>query len=104
MVAGQPGLGKTAFAVHAAHLLAPHFPDGQFALDLHGMDPEPTTPGTRWPGCWARWGSPTPRCRRHRRPRGLWRSLVGDRRVLLLLDNAADEAQVAPCCPAPARP
>lgn len=44
VVSGQPGLGKTAFAVHAAHVLAPHFPDGQFALDLHGMDPEPTTP------------------------------------------------------------
>ncbi|WP_392958800.1 hypothetical protein [Streptomyces sp. LN245] len=43
VVSGQPGLGKTAFAVHAAYALAPHFPDGQVVLDLHGMDPEPTS-------------------------------------------------------------
>ncbi|MEU6963911.1 hypothetical protein [Streptomyces chrestomyceticus] len=44
MLCGQPGLGKTAFAVHTAHTLAPHFPDGQFALDLRGMDAQPVAP------------------------------------------------------------
>ncbi|KJY34406.1 hypothetical protein VR46_32755, partial [Streptomyces sp. NRRL S-444] len=44
VISGQPGLGKTSFAVHAAHRLAPYFPDGQYALDLRGMDPEPVTP------------------------------------------------------------
>ncbi|MFD7558318.1 hypothetical protein ACFV9E_27705 [Streptomyces sp. NPDC059835] len=44
MVSGQPGLGKTAFAVHAAHALTPHFPHGQYAIDLRGMDPRPTPP------------------------------------------------------------
>ncbi|MFH8410523.1 hypothetical protein ACH4FX_37960 [Streptomyces sp. NPDC018019] len=39
------GLGKTAFAVHAARLLAPGFPGGQFHLDLLGVDPKPTRPG-----------------------------------------------------------
>ena len=33
------GIGKTAFAVHAAHLLAPQFPDGQIYLPLHGHTP-----------------------------------------------------------------
>ncbi|WP_328622832.1 helix-turn-helix domain-containing protein [Streptomyces sp. NBC_00354] len=44
VVSGQPGLGKTAFAVHAAHTLTPHFPHGQYAIDLRGMDPQPTPP------------------------------------------------------------
>ncbi|WP_225830429.1 helix-turn-helix domain-containing protein [Streptomyces sp. NK08204] len=100
VVAGQPGLGKTAFAVHAAHRLAPHFPDGQFALDLHGMDPEPTTPRdalARLLGAMGVADAAIPAGTDDRA--GLWRSLVGDRRVLLLLDNAADEAQVSPLLP-----
>ncbi|WP_172624832.1 XRE family transcriptional regulator [Streptomyces griseofuscus] len=111
VVTGQPGLGKTAFAVHAAHRLAPHFPDGQFALDLHGMDPEPTTP--------LHGMDPEPTTPRDALARllgalgiadaaipagtddraGLWRSMTGDRRMLLLLDNAVDESQVGPLLP-----
>ncbi|MFE9610941.1 ATP-binding protein [Streptomyces sp. NPDC006012] len=100
VVTGQPGLGKTAFAVHAAHRLAPHFPDGQFALDLRGMDPEPTPPRDALARLLAAMGIADAAI-----PNGtdervdLWRSLVGDRRVLLLLDNAADEAQVVPLLP-----
>ncbi|MGW3496027.1 ATP-binding protein [Streptomyces sp. NPDC001020] len=100
VVAGQPGLGKTAFAVHAAHRLAPHFPDGQFALDLHGMDPEPTTPRdalARLLGAMGTADAAIPVGTDDRA--GLWRSMVGDRRVLLLLDNAADESQVSPLLP-----
>ncbi|MEU7235605.1 hypothetical protein [Streptomyces chrestomyceticus] len=44
VLCGQPGLGKTVFAVHTAHALALHFPDGQFALDLRGMDAQPVAP------------------------------------------------------------
>jgi transcriptional regulator with XRE-family HTH domain/tetratricopeptide (TPR) repeat protein len=100
VVSGQPGLGKTAFAVHAAHLLAPHFPDGQFVLDLHGMDPEPTTPRdalARLLGAMGVADAALPAGTDDRA--GLWRSLTGDRRVLLLLDNAADESQVGPLLP-----
>jgi tetratricopeptide (TPR) repeat protein len=100
VVAGQPGLGKTAFAVHAAHRLAPHFPDGQFVLDLHGMDPEPTTPRdalARLLGAMGVADAAIPVGTDDRA--GLWRSMVGDRRVLLLLDNAADESQVSPLLP-----
>ncbi|MHB9847659.1 ATP-binding protein [Streptomyces krungchingensis] len=101
VVTGQPGLGKTAFAVHAAHHLAPHFPDGQFALDLRGMDPEPTPPRdalSRLLGAMGIADAAIPADTDDRA--GLWRSLVSDRRVLLLLDNAADEAQVRPLLPA----
>ncbi len=38
-IGGMAGIGKTAFAVHAAHLLAPQFPDGQIYLPLHGHTP-----------------------------------------------------------------
>ncbi|WP_314219235.1 ATP-binding protein [Streptomyces zaehneri] len=100
VVTGQPGLGKTAFAVHAAHRLAPHFPDGQFALDLRGMDPEPAVPRdllARLLSAMGVAGASIPADADDRA--GLWRSLVGDRRVLLLLDNAADESQVVPLLP-----
>lgn len=100
VVAGQPGLGKTAFAVHAAHRLAPHFPDGQLALDLHGMDPEPTTPRdalARLLGAMGVADAAIPSGTDDRA--GLWRSLAAERRMLLLLDNAADEAQVGPLLP-----
>ncbi|MBK3631873.1 helix-turn-helix domain-containing protein [Streptomyces sp. MBT97] len=101
VVAGQPGLGKTAFAVHAAHRLAPHFPDGQFALDLHGMDPEPATPRdalARLLGAVGVADAAIPAGTDDRA--GLWRSLAGERRMLLLLDNAAGEDQVGPLLPA----
>jgi transcriptional regulator with XRE-family HTH domain len=38
-IGGMAGVGKTAFAVHAAHRLAPRFPDGQIFLHLHGHTP-----------------------------------------------------------------
>ncbi|MFJ9734216.1 helix-turn-helix domain-containing protein [Streptomyces sp. NPDC101171] len=100
VVAGQPGLGKTAFAVHAAHRLAPHFPDGQFALDLHGMDAEPTSPRdalARLLGALGLAEAAIPAGTDDRA--GLWRSLAAGRRLLLLLDNAADEAQIGPLLP-----
>ncbi|MGI5355890.1 helix-turn-helix domain-containing protein [Streptomyces sp. CA-252508] len=100
VVSGQPGLGKTAFAVHAAHTLAPYFPDGQFAVDLRGMDPRPTPPRDACARLLHALGvaagavpaATDDRC-------GLLRSVLRDRRVLLLLDNAADEAQVRPLLP-----
>ncbi|MFM9442091.1 ATP-binding protein [Streptomyces acidiscabies] len=96
VVSGQPGLGKTAFAVHAAHHLAPHYPDGQFALDLHGMTPAPTTPRDALARLLKALGvADIPSTTEDRA--ALWRSLAGNR--LLLLDNAIDEAQVAPLLP-----
>ncbi|MFD2764562.1 helix-turn-helix domain-containing protein [Micromonospora eburnea] len=100
LISGPPGLGKTSFGVRAAHALAPHFPDGQFALDLHGMDPEPTTPRDALARLLRAVGvaeSAIPGGVDDRS--GLFRSIVRDRRLLLLLDNAAHEDQVRPLLP-----
>lgn len=103
VICGQPGLGKTAFAVHAAHALAPSFPDGQYAVDLRGMDPKPTPPREVLARLLYALGvaeTAVPAATDERS--GLLRSVLRERRVLLLLDNAADEDQVRPCCPATA--
>ncbi|MFE2146333.1 NB-ARC domain-containing protein, partial [Streptomyces sp. NPDC059456] len=100
VISGQPGLGKTSFAVHAAHALAPHFPDGQFALDLRGTDPQPALPRDALARLLRALGVPAgavPSATEDRS--GLLRSVLRDRRALLLLDNAADEEQVRPLLP-----
>ncbi|MEU5127394.1 helix-turn-helix domain-containing protein [Streptomyces mobaraensis] len=100
VVCGQPGLGKTAFAVHAAHTLAPYFPDGQFALDLRGMDPRPLAPRDALARLLRALGIPADAIPADTEDRsGLLRSVLRERRVLLLLDNAAGEDQVRPLLP-----
>ncbi|WAL64304.1 tetratricopeptide repeat protein [Amycolatopsis cynarae] len=94
---GHPGVGKTALAAAAAHLLRPSFPDGVFALDLRGMDDEPVTPRAALDALLRALGVPSPQApatvpQQERE----FRSLLAGRRVLFLLDNAADETQVRP--------
>jgi hypothetical protein len=61
---GMAGVGKSAFAVHAAHVLAPRFPDGQIFLQLHAhTDTSPLTRLMRWPACYSPLGSPPSRSR-----------------------------------------
>ncbi|MFC0597627.1 ATP-binding protein [Streptomyces palmae] len=101
VVSGAPGLGKTAFAVHCAHQLAPRFPDGQFYLDLRGMDPEPIRPAdalAQLLSALGVTGGALPPGAEDRS--GLFRSLTASRRLLLVLDNAADEEQVRLLLPA----
>jgi len=99
---GMPGVGKTALAVHAAHLLAERFPDRQLFIDLHAHTPgqEPVRPEDALAGLLTAAGAD---------PRfvpadldgraGMWRDKIAGQRALLVLDNAASSSQVTPLLP-----
>lgn len=96
-VIGSPGVGKTALAVWAAHRLRDEFPDGCFAVDLRGMDDRPVDPREALDQVLRALGVPSQRIPSPEfEQSALLRSVVSGRRILLLLDNAADEAQVRP--------
>ena len=101
-IGGMAGVGKTAFAVHAAHRLAGRFPGGQIFLPLHGHTPgrQPVDPedalasllltagvaaGQIPPGLEARMA--------------LWRDRLAGQQLLLVLDDAASSEQVRPLLP-----
>ncbi|MFF9352381.1 ATP-binding protein [Streptomyces sp. NPDC014734] len=101
LITGQPGLGKTAFAVRAAHSLAGHYPDGQFTVDLRGTHTQPAAPrevlGRLLHACGVALTA-LPQDTEDRTD--LFRTVARERRMLLLLDDAADEEQVRPLFPA----
>ncbi|MEV4615928.1 BTAD domain-containing putative transcriptional regulator [Kitasatospora sp. NPDC049258] len=99
-VSGAGGLGKTTLAVHSAHRAAADFPDGQLYVDLRGVQTTPAAPSDVL-ACFLRdLGEPEaeiPTTEDSRAAR--YRSLLADRRVLVVLDNARDAAQVRPLLP-----
>ncbi|MGW6271404.1 ATP-binding protein [Streptomyces sp. NPDC055060] len=100
-VSGPPGTGKTTLALHAARMLADRFPDGQLVLDLRGMDDEPPGPAELMLGVLKAF-EVADRDLAKAGPQGhpaLYRRTLADRRFLLVLDNAHDEAQVRPLLP-----
>ncbi|WP_170208276.1 AfsR/SARP family transcriptional regulator [Couchioplanes caeruleus] len=100
---GMAGVGKTTLAVHAAHQMLPWFPDGQFFLDLHGYTPDtrPVDPSDALDRLLRALGLTSQQIPNELEDRSaLFRSMLRGRRMLLLLDNAADERQVAPLLPA----
>jgi DNA-binding SARP family transcriptional activator len=102
VLAGLPGSGKTALAVHVAHLRAVEFPDGQVFCDLHGHDPDepPAKPADVLAGLLQAFGVPGPAVPDGlERRSALWRSVLRERRVLLVLDDAISSSQVAPLLP-----
>ncbi|MBN6054789.1 winged helix-turn-helix domain-containing protein, partial [Nonomuraea sp. RK-328] len=99
---GMAGIGKTALAVHAAHRLAERYPDGQLFVDLHAhtAGQRPLEPAEALEALLRQLGVPTERVPASMTERAaLWRAELAGRRVLLVLDNAADTAQVRPLLP-----
>jgi DNA-binding SARP family transcriptional activator/tetratricopeptide (TPR) repeat protein len=101
-VSGTAGVGKTALAVHWAHRVAGQFPDGQLYINLRGFDPggAAVEPGEALREFLDALGVPRERIPENLAARtGLYRSLLAERRVLVLLDNARTEDQVRPLLP-----
>ncbi|MFV2115292.1 BTAD domain-containing putative transcriptional regulator [Micromonospora sp. LOL_025] len=99
-VSGAPGVGKTALAVHVGHRLCELFPDGQWFVRLRGQQADPARPadvlaelltnaGVR--------GSAQPASTDARA--AALRAALAERRVLLVLDDAASAEQVVPLLP-----
>ena len=100
VVAGAAGLGKTALAVHAAHQVSFAFPDGQLYVDLFGASARPAAPGevlARFLRDVGVEGDKVPVGDDERA--ALYRTRLTGRRMLILLDNAKDAAQVRPLLP-----
>lgn len=99
-VHGSGGIGKTALALRLAEELAPRYPDAQVFLDLKGVG-EPLTPAEALAFV-IRAFEPTAALPEDEQALGgLYRSLLHDRRALLVMDNAAGPAQVEPLIPPP---
>ena len=100
VITGRPGVGKSTVAAHLAHRVAQeHFPDGQLHCDLHGTG-DPSTVDEVLGRFLLALGIPGPVI-----PDGvdarleMYRTLLADRRVLVVLDDAATEGQVLPLLP-----
>ncbi|MFD7403478.1 helix-turn-helix domain-containing protein [Streptomyces sp. NPDC059866] len=104
VVSGPPGCGKTTLALKAAADLAEEFPDGCFVVDLHGVE-GPVDPGEALLKLLKALGVSDRRLAQEdaQGRAGLLRALLGERRCLVVLDNARDEGQVRPLLPAGGR-
>ena len=101
-IGGMAGIGKTAFAVHAAHRLADRFPAGQIFLPLHGHTPgqQPVDPGDALASLLLTAGVAAAQIPPELEARmALWRDRLADQQLLLVLDDATSSDQVRPLLP-----
>lgn len=102
LITGVGGVGKTCLAVRWAHSVSDRFPDGQLFADLRGYDEhlEPTTAGEILGRFLRSLSVPIGQIPAEPEERAaLYRSLLADRRVLVVLDNVRTYAQVSPLLP-----
>jgi DNA-binding SARP family transcriptional activator len=101
-IGGMAGVGKTALAVHWAQQVADRFPDGQLFADLRGFGPDgdPADPAQVIGWFLASLGVPATQVPADPHAQAaLLRSVLTGKRVLIVLDNAADAGQVRPLLP-----
>jgi transcriptional regulator with XRE-family HTH domain/tetratricopeptide (TPR) repeat protein len=101
-ISGTAGVGKTTLAVRWAYQVADRFPDGQLYMDLRGFGPDsPVPPAEALSGFLESLGVQPAKVPVQAEARvGLYRSLLANRRMLVLLDNAGDANHVLPLLPA----
>jgi DNA-binding SARP family transcriptional activator len=100
IVVGMGGIGKTALAVRVAHRVSEHFPDGQLYADLHGIGLHPALPQDVLSQFLRALGVDRTDISDDLDERAaMFRSQIARSRVLMILDNARDEAQVMPLLP-----
>ncbi|THA76242.1 tetratricopeptide repeat protein, partial [Streptomyces sp. A0592] len=99
-VSGMGGIGKSALALRVAHHVKDAYPDGQLYADLRGTGSDPADPGTVLASLLGALGVPRREVPPSAEDRArLFRTVLDGRRLLLLLDDARDIAQVKPLLP-----
>ncbi|MFD6161934.1 BTAD domain-containing putative transcriptional regulator [Nocardia sp. NPDC060256] len=99
-ITGMGGIGKTAFAMHLAHHMRAHYPDGSVYLDLDGLAEQPPSADMLLTVALRKIGVGPGELPADATGRtALWRNTVTDKRILLILDNARDVDQLAPLLP-----
>ncbi|MEY9836233.1 BTAD domain-containing putative transcriptional regulator [Streptacidiphilus sp. EB103A] len=103
VVVGPAGAGKTALSVRAAHRLAEEFPGGRIYVRLRGIDGTPRSLASVTAQLHAHMRGPGEAAHDPDRAAAHWRAWLADRRALVVLDDAPDEACVRPLLPGTGR-